>query len=674
MSESGRRLRQSRFWLSAWVTAALVLAAATLLPWFVMAVERDDVEASESPLLLAVARQLSHGPSELYGPYGASNLLVLIHPPLYYRLAALSAWPIARAGVDVETAARFAGRTLSFLGWMATLAGAFVLARIPTAPRIAGWWAVLLVAATPVYGGLPFEVRPDLIGVALQTWGVVLVFAALPGNGPPDNLKILLAFAFFALAGCIKQHLVVTPGVAFFLLIGARTPGRPGWKTIAGALLLELLIILSFYGFEEWVTAGRMSRAMLAAKRAAVIHPSTWQNAGAFMLVLGWKCVGLIVVSAAAALAAVSRRDGLWRRVLTTTGAALIGLVAALTIAQVFAVTPWISQLIVLGLVVTTVCFAPKGAVALRRAWRGGEIDPALGVFLASELLLTAYLVERSTGAWYNYAVQAVVFASVLAARALARGIGETLPARPTPARAAVWNAMVRALEEALPEARGTKEHGTALKALARALDRPLPARAILAVVLAVLAVPAFALTDVKETIARRQAESVLIRRLFERTDAKPDAVFFADRPGLNRVHGRVDLVYDPWLYPVFESMGLAEPRSEWLVRALETGPVRLVVTSAPQTRIDGIPRELPELGYTLRLRMGPWLVWTRKLPPGGRGALALRPGPGLRRPARSAANSIGQTSDLLHSWESTNEFAECRLRPEFDQQKANDL
>ena len=133
MSESGRLKGRSRVWLSAWVTTAMVLAAGTLLPWFVMATERDDVQASESPLLLAAARQLAHGPRELYGPYGASNPLVLIHPPLYYRLAALCAWPIARAGIDAETAARIAGRTLSLLGWIATLAGAFVLARIPSA-------------------------------------------------------------------------------------------------------------------------------------------------------------------------------------------------------------------------------------------------------------------------------------------------------------------------------------------------------------------------------------------------------------------------------------------------------------------------------------------------------------------------------------------------------------
>jgi hypothetical protein len=567
--EEGRRgvpRHPGTTWLAIWASTSLALGACTLIPWLFMALERDDVEASESTLMLTVARQLTDGPRELYGPYGGSNPLVLIHPPLYYRLAALGAWPVARGGIDAVTAARWAGRTLSLVGWVAMLAGAFVLARLPRAPRIAGWWAVLLAAATPVYGGLPVEVRPDMIGVALQTWGVVFVFGALLEDGPPDIRKILLAFACFGLAGCVKQHLVVASGVAVIFLAGARKQKLLGLRTIAAALLLDAIILFFYYGLEEWVTAGRMARSMLAAKQAAVINPSTWGNAGEFMLVLCWKCVGLILLLAAASLAAVSARGGLWRRALATAAAALVGLVAGLTVVQVFAVTPSIGRLIVLGLVVTMVCFAPICAIALRRSRRAGEVDPALALYLVCELALTTYLVRNSTGAWYNYSIQAMIFASVLAARALAR-----------------------------------------------AVEHPLPARAVVAIALAVLGVPAFALTDVKETLARRRVESDLIRRLFERVDEESDAVFFADRPGFNRVHGRADLVYDPWLYPVFESMGLAEPRSVWLARALETGPVRLIVTSMPQTRIDGIPREIPELGFTLRMRLGPWLVWSRK-------------------------------------------------------------
>jgi hypothetical protein len=37
--------------------------------------------------------------------------------------------------------------------------------------------------------------------------------------------------------------------------------------------------------------------------------------------------------------------------------------------------------------------------------------------------------------------------------------------------------------------------------------------------------------------------------------------VFVVDCPGMNRLHGRLDLVYDEWLYPVFETMGLAGPQ-----------------------------------------------------------------------------------------------------------------
>ena len=92
-----------------------------------------------------------------------------------------------------------------------------------------------------------------------------------------------------------------------------------------------------------------------------------------------------------------------------------------------------------------------------------------------------------------------------------------------------------------------------------------------------------------------------------------PDTVFFVDRPGFNRIHGRADLVYDPWLYPVFESIKLAEPRSAWLGRAIKYGPVRVVVMSSPALQIDGVSQSLPEMGYALRLRIGPWFVWMRQ-------------------------------------------------------------
>jgi len=531
-----------------------------------MALEPDDVEASESPLLLAVARQLTHGPGELYGPFGERNPLVLIHPPLYYRLAASSAWPLARAGIRPEKAALVAGRTISLIGWGATLAGAFFLARFQAAPRIAGWWAILLAAATPVYGGLIVEVRPDMLGIALQTWGVVLFLGALQNKNTSDRL-IMLAFVFFALAACVKQHLIVAAAVSMVLLVAACARRRVRFKVLAGAFLIDTLILFSYFGLEEWLTKGHMSKAVIVAARAcSVFHPATWQFARDSMLVLSWKCVGLILLLATAALAGVVARSGVWSRLLAASGIALIGLVSTLTVIQSFAVSPQVSRAIVLGLVVTMVFLLPTSVHALRRAWRSGGVDIALTLYVFAELALTAYLWRLSTGGWFNYAIEAVVLISILTARAMARVV-----------------------------------------------EHPLPKPAILGFLLAVLAVPAFALTDVKEIIARRRAESFLIEKLVDRLDASPGAVFFVDRPGFNRVYGRAELVHDPWLYPVFESIQLAEPRSAWLERALETGPVRTVVASSLASRIDGLSRSLPELGYTLRGRVGPWLVWVRQ-------------------------------------------------------------
>ncbi len=53
--------------------------------------------------------------------------------------------------------------------------------------------------------------------------------------------------------------------------------------------------------------------------------------------------------------------------------------------------------------------------------------------------------------------------------------------------------------------------------------------------------------------------------------------LYFAADPGRNRQYGRTDLVFDHWLYPVFESVHGAEPRSSWLRSALygRVGPIR---------------------------------------------------------------------------------------------------
>ena len=131
MSESRSTEPKGAGGTSAWITVVLaVSAAATVGYWSVRAVGEADTEAMESPLMLSVARQLVAGPWELYGPFGGSNPLVLIHAPLYYRAAGLLAWPMARAGLHPVEAARIAGRLISALGLAATLLAAYRLGRL----------------------------------------------------------------------------------------------------------------------------------------------------------------------------------------------------------------------------------------------------------------------------------------------------------------------------------------------------------------------------------------------------------------------------------------------------------------------------------------------------------------------------------------------------------------
>jgi hypothetical protein len=564
MSQPPRPNRRAITRLSVWVTIALIAGASALGASLTLALKAEDIEAIESPLLLAVARQLDNGPCSLYGPYDGHHPLVLIHAPLYYRLAALAALPLRHAGLTSITAALVGGRSLSSLGFLITLVAAYRLARLRGLPRSAGRWAALLAAATPVYGGLPFEVRPDMLGIGLQTTGILLVLGALVSE-PIGESKLVAAFAGFALAACIKQQFVMAPLVSVLLLLGAWARGRLGLMPIARCVVVTLAIVLLYYGAEQWLTGGRMSRSVfLAAGSVRRVHPSTWSAAGSFLLVLMWKCVGVILLLAAAGLSLVAVQPGLGRKMLFALGTLLVVLVVVSTGFQLVSVNMRVGELIVLGLILVIVLVIPACALLERSRWFG-SLEAALWAYAAAELAVTAVLSRLSTGAWYNYAIEAVVLGCVLTGRSIARAMRG----------AASWHRL-------FPIAVG------------------------------VLAVPAFAFTDVTEVIAKRRADKAQIARLLDSVQRPSSEIFFVDLPGENRIHGRLDLVYDPWLYPVFESIGLAEPRSVWLEQAVADGPVRIVVAASGQPKIDGLNRTLPELGYRAMKRIGRFIVWTR--------------------------------------------------------------
>jgi hypothetical protein len=552
-------------WPMPWITGVMALGAGAVIPWIAMALHQGDIETLESPLLFSVARQLESGPRGLYGPYDGTYPLVLIHAPLYYRLAALAGWPLYHVGFDSVTSALAAGRLLSALGFFTTLVAAYRLARLGGMPTRAGWWAALLVAGTPISGGFLFEVRPDMLGIGFQSTGILLVLSALV-NTPIREASLTAGFAFFALAACVKQHFVVAPLVSLSLMAGMWAQGRLTLTSILRCASIATAIVVLYYGTEEWITAGRMSRSILvAAGSVGNVHPSHWYTARDTILVLVSKGVGLILLTAAAGLAMVLARPRPARFALVIASTALLGAVVVLAILQLFMVRQWISILILLGLLLVISAIIP-GCALLEKSLLGGRLDATLWAYWVGELVVATVVWRLSSGAWFNYAIQGLVIACLLAARALSRAYDG----------AASW-------------------------------------RPLLPAALAVLAVPAFAFTDATQVLAKREADSAAVARMLIYVQRPSTEIFFVDRPGVNRLHGRIDLVYDPWLYPVFESIGLAEPRSIWLDRALSTGPVRVVATTSSRGEIDGLNRTLPDLGYSVSKRVGPYFVWARQ-------------------------------------------------------------
>jgi hypothetical protein len=550
----------------AWITVVLVVSAAlTVGFWLVRGIGEEDTEALESPLMLSVARQLVAGPGELYGPFGGSNPLVLIHAPLYYRAAALLAWPMAAAGLEPIAAARLAGRAISALGLLATLAAAYRLARLGGAPPRAGWWAVLLIAAAPVLGGQPVAVRPDMAGVALQTLGVLLVVPALEAPRNPGP-RLLGAAAAFALAMCVKQHFVMPATISMGLLVLGCARGRVRCQAIGRGVLVTAAIVTAVYACEGWVTGGRSwQAAFLAAGAVGRVHPADWDHVGVAWVGIIHMSAGLILLLVAAGLTAVMVQPGIGRKVVALLGTGLVAFILVLLALRGVDPSPSVAAVAVVATSAALAVLIPLCAALGRSTFLGGRIDARFGLYLAGEAALATALFRLSSGSWSNYAIQAIVFSSIVTARAVAR-----------------------------------------------VTDSASSARTLLPVALAVWGVLASASHDVVNVIRRTRAERAAVEQIATRVGRPRSTWFFSDRPGFNRLGGRTELVYDHWLYPVFERLGLAEPRTLWLGTALASGPVRVVVNPSRAPRIDGVEPSLYALGYLPDFHADPFYAWRR--------------------------------------------------------------
>lgn len=528
-----------------------------------LAVGAADVDPSESPLILSVARQVVVGPWDLYGPFGRANPLVLIHAPLYYRIAALFAWPLAMGGWHPVEAARVAGRMLSFAGLLSTAWAATKLARLGGLPRSAGWWAAGLIVSSPILAGFPFAVRPDLVGVALQTWSIAFaaedILAMSAGHRP--GRRLVVASILFGLAACVKQHLVIAWAIAAAWVAADLLRRRVGLGRLVEVVVPGALTVFLVYGTEWLATAGRIwGAAFAAAACVGMVHPGGWLHVATVIAAISGKGAGL----AAMAFAGTVGLRGTARTWVVVPGAAVVATIAVTAWLQLRWPGPWV----VGSLSVASLAGLGLAAVGWMAPARvpdpSAQVDRLLLVLLAVEVIVLIALGRTSSGAWINYGISALVDAAVLLARSLAR----------------------------LPVAFGGF-------------------RQVL-VALALLAILASALMDAKVELSRRRIERDALNAMFASLDLPRSTYFFADRPGLNRMIGRLDIVYDDWLYPAFERARRAEPRSRWLRRFLESPTAVVVVLESDRHDVDGVPVPLSALGFELAGKYGGFRAWIR--------------------------------------------------------------
>src|SRR5262249_27030555 len=170
--------------------------------------------------------------------------IAMMHGALYYRLAAGLASAVSLADVDVLTASLIAGRTLTLLATIGVFVCVGRLANLDGGAPRGGPWSVALLAARPGFAAVSTTVRPDMLGVAAQTLGLLLILTALRGDEALPGLKLGLAYGCFALAFLIKQHNLAVPAVSSALLLARMVQGRIRLSALMLAHAIALVLVL----------------------------------------------------------------------------------------------------------------------------------------------------------------------------------------------------------------------------------------------------------------------------------------------------------------------------------------------------------------------------------------------------------------------------------------------
>ena len=330
-----------------------------------IALGTDDVGRFETTLAMSIAGQLTNGPRVLYGPYTAANHLVLIHAPLYYRLAALLAWPLLYWGLSLLTAAFIAGRSISLAATILCLVTVYRLSRLDGTSSGAGFMAVCLIAAAPIPGLLAVMVRPDMLAATLETLGIFLVLRFLV-NDVPRTIDVVLAYIVFALAFCVKQQCLVPAAVSSVLLCVTSVRQRAGLASIVGAHLAGLGVVVVYLIVEQKITRGMMlqSAFVLPGGPFREINRASWSHVRGVFVITAKKLVGLIALASAFAL-------------------------------------------------------------SFRATFQGRRLDFLVSIYLLAEMASLLPLCLYNKGSADNYALQAVILACVLIGRAVDRVLAD---------------------------------------------------------------------------------------------------------------------------------------------------------------------------------------------------------------------------------------------------------
>ena len=492
------------------VTAPLGIAAAILTIYqSSLLVSPRDSHHLETPLALVAARQALGGFGSIYGPYTEDRPWVAIHAPLYYRIVGLCAWLPHRAlGIDPVAAALYAGRIVSLLAWGATLLAVARLAQLGGKTGQVGIWAALMAASLTLGLDYPVTVRPDALGWAQQSWGLLLTLRYLLADSEQRRWRTLgMGYACFAFAICVKQHDAVLAAVSSFLLAAAWTQGWVRLKSIILAHALALAILIGDFAAERLINGELMTVSLFQTPgELRHLRPTNLGAVTALLVETAKRTMWLVAIAAA--------------------------------------------------------CVAMRP----RRTLSGDRADAILLPFLIAEATATLALYCSSDGAFTNYAVQAALIACALTARLLDRLLDENVGWR--------WLApMAVALVWAADDFR-----------LAR-----------------------------HPWGSRIQDERDLTALVAQDSRSAARQTYFAAAHDANRRFGRWEWTHDEWLYDVFETVGAAPKRDDWMRARLTDGTIRRVIVTNDSERIPGVRQSLPDLGFRRTRVSGRYQVWERE-------------------------------------------------------------